>query len=106
MTEWAGDVPWTGMLDLVGALGGRHCTTRVMGSGTLAVASVGLGRAAGAVIGEFHPEDHLAAVLLCREAGAVVVDAKSQRTAWPERGPFLAAAPGVLDELLALVPVH
>jgi fructose-1,6-bisphosphatase/inositol monophosphatase family enzyme len=104
MTEWAAHVPWPGMLELLAALGERHCTARVMGSGTLSVASVAAGRAAGAVISTFHPEDHLAAVLLCREAGAVVCDRDGGETAWPERGPFVAAPRGVVEELRALLP--
>ena len=58
------------MQHFLDGLGERHCTSRIMGSGTLSVASVAAGRAAGAMISTFHPEDHLAAVLLCREAGA------------------------------------
>jgi myo-inositol-1(or 4)-monophosphatase len=104
MTEWAAHVRWPGLAELLLALEDRYCTARVMGSGTLSVASVAAGRAAGAVISEFHPEDHLAGSLLCREAGAVVCDRKGLHTAWPERGPFLVGAPGVLDELLALLP--
>jgi fructose-1,6-bisphosphatase/inositol monophosphatase family enzyme len=102
LTEWAAHVLWPGLAELLLALGDRYCTARVMGSGTLAVASVGAGRAAGAVITDFHPEDHLAGALLCREAGAVVCDRDGLETAWPERGPFVVAAPGVLDELRAL----
>jgi myo-inositol-1(or 4)-monophosphatase len=103
MTEWAAHVPWPGMQPFLDGLGKRHCTSRIMGSGTLSVASVAAGRAAGAVISTFHPEDHLAAVLLCREAGAVVCDRHGVPTAWPEDGPFVAAPPGVVEELRALV---
>ena len=95
LTEWASYVPWPGMLELLEGLAGQHCTSRVMGSGTLAIASVGAGRAAGAVIGEFHPEDHLAALLLSAEAGAVVRDVAGRETRWPVPGPFSVAAPGV-----------
>lgn len=104
MTEWAAHVPWPGMTGFLDGLGERHCTSRIMGSGTLSVASVAAGRAAGAVISTFHPEDHLAAVLLCREAGAVVVDRAGDETAWPEQGPFVAAAAGVVEELRSLLP--
>jgi fructose-1,6-bisphosphatase/inositol monophosphatase family enzyme len=95
LTEWASYVPWPGMLELLEGLAGQHCTSRVMGSGTLAIASVGAGRAAGAVIGDFHPEDHLAALLLSAEAGAVVRDVAGRETRWPVPGPFSVAAPGV-----------
>jgi fructose-1,6-bisphosphatase/inositol monophosphatase family enzyme len=103
MTEWAAHVPWPGMRPFLDGLGERHCTSRIMGSGTLSVASVAAGRAAGAVISTFHPEDHLAAVLLCREAGAVVCDRDGVETAWPERGPFVAAPRGVATELRSLL---
>lgn len=104
MTEWAAHVPWPGMTGFLDALGERHCTSRIMGSGTLSVASVAVGRSAGAVISTFHPEDHLAGVLLCREAGAVVVDRAGVETAWPEHGPFVAAPAGVVEELRSLLP--
>lgn len=103
LTEWAAHVPWPGMLALLDSLGRELCTTRVMGSGTLTVASVGAGRAAAAVIGEFHPEDHLAAVLIGLEAGAVVRDGAGEPSAWPEVGPFTVAAPGVDAALGALL---
>jgi myo-inositol-1(or 4)-monophosphatase len=104
MTEWAAHVPWPGMLGLLEALGRRHCTMRVMGSGTLSVASVAAGRAAGAVIGQFQPEDHLAALLLCAEAGAVLSGQDGSAGIWPAPGPFAAAAPGVVGALTELVP--
>jgi fructose-1,6-bisphosphatase/inositol monophosphatase family enzyme len=91
------------MTHFLDGLGSRHCTPRIMGSGTLSVASVAAGRAAGAVISTFHPEDHLAAVLLCREAGAVVCDRDGVETSWPESGPFVAAPRGVVTELRSLL---
>ncbi len=103
MTEWAAHIAWPGMLRLLTGLSDAMCTSRIMGSGTLSVAAVGAGRAAGAVIGEFHAEDHLAALLICIEAGAVVRDAAGKRSAWPAEGPFVVAAPGVARELVALV---
>lgn len=103
LTEWASHVPWPGMLELLDALGREMCTTRIMGSGTLTVMSVGAGRAAGAVIGEFHPEDHLAAVLIGLEAGALVLDGKGRSARWPDEGPFVVASPGVAARLGALV---
>jgi len=102
MTEWAAHVPFPGMLAMLDALGSEHCTTRIMGSGTLTVTSVGAGRAAGAVIGAFHPEDHLAALLICREAGATVLDSGGHESWWPGPGPFVAASPGVAARLLEL----
>jgi len=99
LTEWAAHTPWPGMLAMLDGLAGEMCTTRIMGSGTLTVTSVGAGRAAGAVVGEFHPEDHLAGLLICREAGAVVLDAHGEETVWPGPGPFVVAAPAVAGRL-------
>jgi fructose-1,6-bisphosphatase/inositol monophosphatase family enzyme len=102
LTEWAGPRPWPGMLDLLAALADRGATTRVMGSSTLALAHVAAGRCAGAVIGEFHPEDHLAATLLCAEAGCVVRGESGETELFPRRGGVLVAAPQVADELSVL----
>ncbi|QGN31662.1 inositol monophosphatase [Microlunatus sp. Gsoil 973] len=101
-TEWASYRPWPGMDVLLASLAARHCTTRVMGSSTLTLAQVAVGRTVGAVIGEFHPEDHLAAALLCQEAGMVVRDQSGRTTAFPERGGIMAARPEVGEELFGL----
>jgi len=101
-TEWATDRPWPGMNALLQSLAERHCTTRVMGSSTLTLAQVAVGRTVGAVIGEFHPEDHLAAALLCRQAGMIVRDEDGNETPFPDRGGIMAARPQVVDELFAL----
>lgn len=98
LTEWAAHEPFPGQLDVLTRLAERHCTVRVMGSGTLSVTQVAAGRAAGCLIGAFHPEDHLAACVIAREAGAVVTDASGAVSVWPE-GAFLVAAPGVCDDL-------
>lgn len=102
LTEWAGHRPWPGMLELLDALADRGATTRVMGSSTLSLAHVAAGRCAGAVIGEFHPEDHLAATLLCAEAGCVVRGESGETELFPRNGGVLVAAPEVADELDAL----
>lgn len=102
LTEWAAHEPFPGQLDLLAALAERHVTARLMGSGTLSTAAVGTGRAAGCVIGDFHPEDHLAAILIGREARAVCLDASGRETAWPE-GAFLLAAPAHAAELREMV---
>jgi myo-inositol-1(or 4)-monophosphatase len=90
-TELAGHRPWPGMRDLVDGLADRYCTTRVMGSGTLTVAGIALGHGVGAVIGAFGPVDHLAAVLIVREAGGVVLDEQGRDTLFPAYGGVLAA---------------
>jgi fructose-1,6-bisphosphatase/inositol monophosphatase family enzyme len=101
-TEWASYVPWPGMQTLLAELASRHCTTRVMGSSTLTIAQVAVGRTVGAVIGEFHPEDHLAATLLCREAGLVVRDESGVEQPFPSAGGIMVAQPEVADELFGI----
>lgn len=71
----AGATPRPGMLDLLATLSQRRCTTRAMSSSTLALApGAGGGVPPVPVIGEFHPEDQLAATLLGVEAGPAVWD--------------------------------
>jgi myo-inositol-1(or 4)-monophosphatase/deoxyribonuclease-2 len=103
LLELASHEPWPGMHTLLDALAGAHATARIMGSGALSVASVGLGRCLGAVISAWSPVDHAAALLVALEGGAVVLDATGSPTTWPVPGPFVVAAPGVADELHALV---
>lgn len=101
-TEWASYRPWPGMDGLLQSLAERHCTTRVMGSSTLTLAQVAVGRTVGAVIGEFHPEDHLAATLLCQQAGMIIRDESGNPDPFPEQGGIMAARPEVADELFTL----
>lgn len=102
LTEWSGHRPWPGMLDLLEALAERFCTTRVMGSSTLTLAHLAAGRASGAVVGEFHPEDHLAATLLCQEAGLAVRDETGAEQPFPAAGGMLVSRTGVADQLFTL----
>jgi myo-inositol-1(or 4)-monophosphatase len=102
LTEWSGYRPWPGMLALLDRLSSLLCTTRIMGSSTLTLAHPAAGRTFGAVIGEFHPEDHLAAALLCSEAGLAVLDEAGRQTLFPTSGGTLVARPGVAEELFGL----
>ena len=102
LTEWAGYRPWPGLLALLDALSGQLCTTRLMGSSTLTLAHPAAGRTLGAIVGEFHPEDHLAAALLCSEAGLAVLDESGSRSLFPAAGGMLVARRGVADELFGL----
>jgi myo-inositol-1(or 4)-monophosphatase/deoxyribonuclease-2 len=90
------------MLTLLDRLSQLLCTTRIMGSSTLTLAHPAAGRTLGAVIGEFHPEDHLAAALLCSEAGLAVLDEDGRRDLFPTSGGMLAARRGVAEELFGL----
>lgn len=60
------------------------------------------GRTLGAVVGEFHPEDHLAAALLCSEAGLAVLDEDGRDNRFPAAGGLLVARRGVAEELFGL----
>jgi myo-inositol-1(or 4)-monophosphatase len=101
-TEWASYLPWRGMEALLRSLADRLCTTRIMGSSTLTLAQVAVGRTVGAVIGEFHAIDHLAATLLCQEAGMVVRDEAGNQNPFPAEGGIMVARPEVADELYDL----
>jgi myo-inositol-1(or 4)-monophosphatase len=102
LTEWAAHRPWPGMMPLLAALADRSCTTRVMGSGTLTLSHIAVGRATGAIINEFHPEDHLAAALACVEAGLAVRDESGAQQPFPDRGGILVCAPEAADELFSV----
>jgi fructose-1,6-bisphosphatase/inositol monophosphatase family enzyme len=99
LTELTGQTLWPGMAELMAALAGAGCVTRIMGSNAFSVAAVAAGRAAATVIGRFNPGDCLAGALICVEAGAVLPWGEPA-----EGAPFLCAAPGVVDELLGLWP--
>ncbi|WP_369046861.1 inositol monophosphatase family protein [Sinomonas sp. P10A9] len=98
-TELLGHLPWPGFAAFLDEMSRRFCTVRVMGSGTLSLAGVAVGRGAGGVVARFSPIDHLAAVLIVREAGGVVLDEDGRPTAWPESGGVLAARPEHAAEL-------
>ncbi|HEY3560972.1 MAG TPA: inositol monophosphatase family protein [Kribbella sp.] len=101
-TELLNHSPWPGMDTFVDRLRDRFCTVRVMGSGTLSLAGPAAGRGAGAVIERFSPIDHLAAALVVREAGGVLLDDNGDATVWPDSGGILAARPEHAAELYAL----
>ncbi|MEU8224827.1 inositol monophosphatase [Kribbella sp. NPDC048915] len=101
-TELLNQSPWPGMDVFVAGLRDSFCTTRVMGSGTLSLAGPAAGRGAGAVIERYSPIDHLAAALVVREAGGVLLDDDGVETVWPESGGILAARPEHAAALYAL----
>ena len=112
MTEWAGHEPWPGMSEVLASLAGRYCTTRIMGSTALSIVQVAAGRAAGALVGAYHPLDGLPAALIALEAAAVVVELDGRPTladaggleaaSTAPAGAVLVSAPAVKDELLEL----
>lgn len=101
-TELAGHEPWLGMHEFSRALTERFCTLRVMGSGTLTLVGPAAGRGSAAVVHRFSPIDHLAAVLIAHEAGAVVLDEQGSRSLFPRTGGVLVAAPRVADEAFSV----
>ena len=101
-TELAAYQPWPGMLKLLEGLAENFCTMRIMGSGTLTLTSVAAGQSVGSVIGHFSPIDHLAAVIIVKEAGGVVLDEDGNENLFPSRGGVLCAtksAAGPLYEM-------
>ncbi len=102
LTEWARHEPWPGMLGFLAGLADRLCTSRIMGSSTLTLAHVAAGRAVGAVVGTFQPEDHLAAAILAAEAGYAVWDERGDQQPFPRTGGLMVARPAVATELFGL----
>lgn len=99
LTEFTAQSIWHGMVDAMQALAGAGCVTRIMGSNAFSIAAIAAGRCVATAIGGFNPGDCLAGALIASESGAVIP--------WgvpAEGAPFLCAAPGVVDELLAIWP--
>jgi myo-inositol-1(or 4)-monophosphatase len=94
LTELTMQSLWNGMTALMGSLAQAGCVTRILGSNALSLASVGAGRALATLIGEFGPVDCHAGTLIAQESGAAVRF---------EGASVLCAAPGIVDELVALV---
>ncbi|MGW7683814.1 inositol monophosphatase family protein [Kribbella sp. NPDC054772] len=90
-TELLNHSAWPGMDVFMDGLRDRYCTLRVMGSGTLTLAGPAAGRGVGSVIERFSPIDHLAAALVVRESGGVLLDDNGNETVWPTSGGILAA---------------
>jgi fructose-1,6-bisphosphatase/inositol monophosphatase family enzyme len=101
-TELLNHSPWPGMELFLDGLREQFCTLRVMGSGTLTLAGPAAGRGVGAVIERFSPIDHLAAALVIREAGGVLLDDNGNETVWPGSGGILVARPEHAQELYKL----
>jgi len=106
LTELSGHLPWPGMTTLLSRLAERHATTRIMGSSALSLLATATGRAAATVLGDAGAVDVAAAVLIAREAGAVVRTPEGEDPAIPDGGRLLASAPGVLAEISGLLGAH
>jgi fructose-1,6-bisphosphatase/inositol monophosphatase family enzyme len=106
LTELTAQSLWPGMAELMAALADAGCVTRIMGSNALSLASVGAGRALATVIGAWGPIDCLAGALIAREAGALLYSG-GRPCADSLQAPgetLVAAAPGIADELIAVLP--
>jgi fructose-1,6-bisphosphatase/inositol monophosphatase family enzyme len=98
LTEWSRSRPWPGMIAMLERLVQHDCTSRIMGSSALSLATVAAGRAAAAVLGRYNPWDVLGGIALAREAGAVVLSRQGVvDTPLPPSDGLLVAAPGVAD---------
>ena len=101
-TELAAYVPWPGMLELLDLLARRYCTMRIMGSGTMSLLNVAANRGSGCIIGTFGPVDHLAAALIVKEAGGVVLDENGDENLFPASGGILSGTVHSAPELYKL----
>ena len=97
LTELNAHLPWPGLYRMIDALGAEHCTVRMMGSSALSLAQLATGRAAAVVLGEYHPVDAMAGLLIAAEAGAVV-----DYTTPPPSG-VTAAAPALAAQVAACI---
>lgn len=102
MTEWLACSPWPGMFATLERLGQAFVTTRIMGSSTLSLTGLAVGRGQGCIIGKFGAVDLLAGVLICAEAGLDVRDEANEPTMFPESGGVLVANPGLADALFEM----
>jgi fructose-1,6-bisphosphatase/inositol monophosphatase family enzyme/glycerophosphoryl diester phosphodiesterase len=101
-TELMAYQPWPGMDRFLDELAERYCTMRIMGSGTLTLLGVAANHNIGAVISEFSPIDHLAAVLIVSESGGVVLNEDGIEDLFPKNGGVLCATKGVARELFEI----
>jgi myo-inositol-1(or 4)-monophosphatase len=101
-TELAAYQPWPGMLGLLDDLAKNYCTMRIMGSGTLTLTGVAVGRGVGAVIGHYSPIDHLAAAIIVHEAGGAVWDENGEVNLFPASGGIMCATPAAAPALFKL----
>lgn len=102
LTEFAAYRAWPGMTRMVAELAAAGTTVRVMGSSALTLASAGVGRASGAVLGGYHTWDVAAAALIAREAGATLLrrdGTLADGVPTGDDGGMLVAAPGVAEDL-------
>jgi myo-inositol-1(or 4)-monophosphatase/deoxyribonuclease-2 len=93
LTELAGSKPWEGMQEFLEGLHENFCTMRIMGAGTLTLTAVSADYGVGAVVHQFSPIDHLAAALIAKESGCLVLNERGEEDLFPLTGGILIAQP-------------
>ena len=93
LTELAGSRPWDGMQQFLENLHQSFCTMRIMGAGTLTLTAVSANYGVGAVVHKFSRIDHLAAALIGKESGCVVLNRYGQEELFPDSGGLLIVQP-------------
>ncbi|NUR92889.1 MAG: inositol monophosphatase [Nonomuraea sp.] len=101
LTEMASSKLWDGQEEMMRRLADQNCGTRIMGSTALSMATVAAGRCTAMVTGGYQTWDAIAAALIARESGALVLDRSGQP--W-ESGDLpldglVAAAPSVVRDV-------
>jgi len=102
LTELAGSRPWRGFTKFLDCMHENFCTLRIMGAGTLTLTAVSANYGIGAVIHKFSPIDHLAAALIAREAGSVVVNEAGEDDIFPQSGGVMIVQPIAREALYKL----
>jgi len=106
LTELVGSQAWPGLGELAESLSRQRASLRILGSTSLTLAAVATGRAAAAVLADYHHLDTAASVLGASEAGAEVL-ANPDENLLPSRPVpglrgLVVASPGVAEEVLEL----
>jgi fructose-1,6-bisphosphatase/inositol monophosphatase family enzyme len=100
--EWDERGPSLQALEAARGLAAMGCWLRVMGSSALSLVSAAMGKGSACVIRGFETVDILAACVIAREAGMLVVDSDGRETEIPEHG-MVAVAPAIAKGCLPLL---
>ena len=93
LTELAGSEPWPGFQNFLEGLHESYCTMRVMGAGTLTLTAAAANYGIGSVVHRFSPIDHLAAALIAKEAGCIVLNEQGEEDLFPTNSGMLIVHP-------------
>jgi myo-inositol-1(or 4)-monophosphatase/deoxyribonuclease-2 len=102
LTELAGSAPWQGLTGFLQGLHENFCTMRIMGAGTLTLTAVSANYGIGAVVHQFSPIDHLAAALIAKESGCLVLDETGEENLFPVSGGMMIVQPQAKEALFKL----